>query len=49
MSPVEGDGNALIPARIRNGTERRAAEEDVLNIAKVISAATGEDVLSFPG
>jgi hypothetical protein len=48
MSPVEGDGNALIP-RIRNGTERRAAEEDVLNIAKVISAATGEDVLSFPG
>ena len=42
MNPVEVDGKALIPALVRNGTERRRAEEDVLNIAKGVSAATGE-------
>jgi len=42
LNPVDVDGNALILALIRGTAERSRAEEDVLNIAKGVSAATGE-------
>jgi PAS domain S-box-containing protein len=41
LNPVEVDGIALILALIRDTAERSRAEEDVLNIAKGVSAATG--------
>jgi len=42
LDRVEVDGNKFILALIRGAAERRRAEEDVLSIAKGVSAATGE-------
>ena len=42
LNRVEVDGNTLILALIRGTAERSRAEENVLNIAKGVSAATGE-------
>lgn len=42
LDRVEVDGNTFILALIRGAAERHRAEEDVLSIAKGVSAATGE-------